>query len=90
MKTALPELLQMQIESGSEASATRKEVVSRGGLEPPTRCLRDRPKRTSTEYDGLLSRWFSAPVQAILTPTPLLPFAMVSDWRWAQNRAQPH
>jgi hypothetical protein len=41
-----------------------------------------------TKCDDLLSCWFSAPVQAICSPTQLLPSAMVFDVRWAQNGAQ--
>jgi hypothetical protein len=40
------------------------------------------------ECDCLLSHWFSAPIQAIITPAALPPFATVSYPGRAQNGAQ--
>jgi len=41
-------------------------MVGLGGLEPPTSPLSVVIKSPTTDYDGLWSCWFSAPLQAIL------------------------
>jgi hypothetical protein len=65
-------------------------MVGLGGLEPPTSPLSVVTEPCEMECDCLLSYRFSAPVQAILAPIPLLRFAMILHHERAQNGAQPH